>query len=524
MKRILSSTAGALLVAVVGAGTVTGSLLARADAVQRSSAAEARTAALRLAGVRLDLCTGVTELAIARVREGGEGGGQLDHDAVQARWETTYRTSAATLDHLRGGPAGADAERARTALTELGVEGPDDVGSFLSDYANAVLDVCLGAQSVGGRAVDPLEAALSPLDELIASIGYQQVDFAAAEAALGIGVHAGDLTAWLRSQGYAVAGQPLVGSAVEPRVVPAPAAGAPGEPDLSEDLTDLRRQEPAVAREVLALAAGPDGTAQESASRWTGAVLGADERSSRPVAPGDLAVSGARLAEALHRSASTGVADRVTRLSREQDATTRQAWLWLAVAVVAGAGTLGVLVRVVHVRRHQERLLRAVAGTDPLTGLANRRALDDHVAPRFADRETGTHAVLVLDLDGFKPVNDTYGHAVGDEVLRAVAKRGRGVLRTQDVLARTGGDEFVVVLLDLSPHEAAEVASRVAADLERALAGPLHLGSLTVRVGVSVGWALREGRGDLSGTIAMADRALYDVKRSRPDRAARPRD
>ncbi|WP_432543858.1 GGDEF domain-containing protein [Kineococcus sp. SYSU DK002] len=519
MKRVVSSTAGVLLVAVVGAGAVTGSLLARADAAQGSSAAGARSAALRLAAVRLDLCTGVTELAIARVREGGEGDGQLDRDAAQARWETTHRASAATLDDLRRGPAGGDAGRARAALTELGAKGPADVGSFLADYANPVLDVCLSAESVGGRAVDPLEAALSPLDELIASTGYQQVEFAAAEAALGIGAHDRDLTDWLRSQGYAVAGQPLVTGAVEPRLVP-PAAGSREEPGVAGLLADLRRQDPAIAREVLALAAGPDGTAQESASRWTSAVLDGTERSSRPVAPGDLAVSGSRLAAALHRSASTGLAERVDRLDADRDAATRWARLWLAVAVLAGAGTLGVLVRVVHVRRHHERLLQAVAGTDPLTGLANRRALDERTAPRFADRETATHAVLALDLDGFKPVNDTYGHAVGDEVLRAVAKRGRAALRPRDVLARTGGDEFVVVLLDLPPQDAAATVARVAADLERTLAEPLHLGTLTVRVGVSVGSALREGRGDLPGTIAMADRALYDVKRSRPGRVA----
>jgi diguanylate cyclase (GGDEF)-like protein/PAS domain S-box-containing protein len=165
-------------------------------------------------------------------------------------------------------------------------------------------------------------------------------------------------------------------------------------------------------------------------------------------------------------------------------------------------------------RVRRERRIRREADSDPLTGLANRRALEralDAALERAQDagRSVG---VLMVDLDGFKALNDGFGHLAGDAALREVARRLCGCVRERDVVARIGGDEFVLVLPDLHPeHDAArECAARVRA----ALAPPLAIDGAAPRLGAAIGVACfpRDGA-DGAQLLAHADRAMYRAKR-----------
>ena len=169
-------------------------------------------------------------------------------------------------------------------------------------------------------------------------------------------------------------------------------------------------------------------------------------------------------------------------------------------------------------RVEAERLLAHHAAHDALTGLANRATLTTRLdgAVDRAQRTDRAVAVLFCDLDGFKQVNDRHGHAVGDAVLREVASRLRAALRGDDVLARTGGDEFVAVLADLHPADAQRVADRAAAALVEAVARPVAVVGVTARLSVSVGTAVLPGTGQTGGDLLVAaDRAMYAVKQAR---------
>ena len=149
---------------------------------------------------------------------------------------------------------------------------------------------------------------------------------------------------------------------------------------------------------------------------------------------------------------------------------------------------------------------------DPLTGLPNRVLLIDRLdhALARADRRAQTVAVLYVDLDGFKAVNDTSGHAVGDEVLRIVAERLAGAVRPEDTVARFGGDEFVVLCEDLAdPGDALRVADRILADLGR----PIQHGSGLARLSASIGVVMADGPGSGAALIEAADEAMYRAKR-----------
>ena len=160
-----------------------------------------------------------------------------------------------------------------------------------------------------------------------------------------------------------------------------------------------------------------------------------------------------------------------------------------------------------------EELLTRQAFHDPLTGLPNRALLLDrlgHAAARLA-RHEGTLAVLFLDLDRFKAVNDRWGHAAGDRLLVAVADRLRACVRPQDTVARLGGDEFVL-LLEAVPD--AGEAQRVAERVLRALAPPFALDARWVALGGSIGIALgRGGAASPEELLGAADAALYQAKR-----------
>ena len=164
-------------------------------------------------------------------------------------------------------------------------------------------------------------------------------------------------------------------------------------------------------------------------------------------------------------------------------------------------------------RKRREEEVRELAHHDELTGLPNRRLLDDRIAQAFAAaRRTQEHvAVMLLDLDRFKPINDTYGHEAGDRVLKVVAARLATCVRKADTVARVGGDEFVVML----PMRDAQHASRVAESILAALAEPIPLGTNFFQIGVSIGISVFPGdASDKEELLRCADRAMYAVKAS----------
>ena len=150
---------------------------------------------------------------------------------------------------------------------------------------------------------------------------------------------------------------------------------------------------------------------------------------------------------------------------------------------------------------------------DGLTGLPNRALFWEHLSHRLeiADRRQTGFAVLFLDIDNFKVVNDTLGHAAGDQLLVEVAARLRTALRAGDTAARVGGDEFVVLLDDVSTSEAALV---VADRLGQGLRAPYEIGTdrriATASIGVAVG---PQGLETADDVVAAADAAMYDAKR-----------
>lgn len=168
----------------------------------------------------------------------------------------------------------------------------------------------------------------------------------------------------------------------------------------------------------------------------------------------------------------------------------------------------------VHRRRTREEVLRFGALHDPLTGLPNRTFFLDRLAHNLslARREPGHRfAVLFLDLDGFKPVNDTYGHPAGDAVLRNVARVVTRCLRPMDTLARMGGDEFAVLLEGLSRRDhAATVARRVL----KAIQQPVEVDGHVIEVSGSIGIAVRRRDSETGEDLLRhADAAMYVAKR-----------
>jgi diguanylate cyclase (GGDEF)-like protein/PAS domain S-box-containing protein len=164
-------------------------------------------------------------------------------------------------------------------------------------------------------------------------------------------------------------------------------------------------------------------------------------------------------------------------------------------------------------RVERERRIRHEAETDDLTGLANRRALGRMLTAALvrADAHDAVVGVLMLDLDGFKAVNDRFGHAAGDAALREVAARLRRSVRERDMVARTGGDEFVVVLADLSADE--DAAHEAAQRIEAAFVAPLRLDASEVQLHAAVGVACFPADGlDADALLGAADRAMYARK------------
>jgi diguanylate cyclase (GGDEF)-like protein/PAS domain S-box-containing protein len=154
-----------------------------------------------------------------------------------------------------------------------------------------------------------------------------------------------------------------------------------------------------------------------------------------------------------------------------------------------------------------------MANHDALTGLPSLRLCKDRLDHSLAEarRQGQMSAVMFLDLDGFKEINDQHGHEFGDQVLKATADRIKGEIRETDTVARIGGDEFVVILSSL-PEIA--IAERIAGSLIQKISEPLSVESADVKVSASIGIALYPEHGDTAeDMIRSADKAMYQVKR-----------
>lgn len=165
-------------------------------------------------------------------------------------------------------------------------------------------------------------------------------------------------------------------------------------------------------------------------------------------------------------------------------------------------------------RKLKERNLTALASTDPLTGLPNRRAFMaslKHTLEGAQRSLTAGCAVMMLDIDFFKRVNDTYGHPIGDAVLQEVASRLRNGLRQGDMAGRLGGEEFALVLEEISPDDALSKANAIR---ERISALPFLTAAGDIRVTVSIGLAMNTDGWDATEVLSNADQALYQAKQT----------
>ena len=171
------------------------------------------------------------------------------------------------------------------------------------------------------------------------------------------------------------------------------------------------------------------------------------------------------------------------------------------------------ILRDISQQRNREAELEREARTDPLTGLANRKAFKERLESELArvSRLGGHIALLMIDLDRFKEVNDSHGHAVGDQVLADVARRLSSVIRGHDLLARFGGDELsVITVANRNLSEVLLLAERLREQLEE----PFRVGEVSASVGASIGVAVHSSGEATKELIERADRALYLAKSS----------
>lgn len=182
----------------------------------------------------------------------------------------------------------------------------------------------------------------------------------------------------------------------------------------------------------------------------------------------------------------------------------------LSLLVVAASATVLVAVRERLEREHAA--LRGVAERDPLTRIANRRVLLSRAEYEISRhiRARQKFALVLLDLDGFKALNDRFGHAAGDELLCDVARALTHAMRAQDTVARIGGDEFCVLAPETDRPHTAPLAKRIAATVAEATAGPE---TLRASVGIAV---FPDDGVDARALLEAADQRLLGAKRSRP--------
>lgn len=190
-------------------------------------------------------------------------------------------------------------------------------------------------------------------------------------------------------------------------------------------------------------------------------------------------------------------------------------WSMLAVAVVIGLVVYeNVVLRLLGLLETERRRFADAALHDPLTGLANRHAFDQALHRGLDEAHTAgaVLALVYLDLDRFKPVNDAHGHAAGDEVLRVVARRLESAFREVDLVARVGGDEFAVIV---RPEGAPPTLAPRLENARALLASPVAWKGRELRVTASIGMAVYpDAATTAEGLLARADEAMYKAKRT----------
>ncbi|TVP69165.1 MAG: diguanylate cyclase [Nitriliruptor sp.] len=209
-------------------------------------------------------------------------------------------------------------------------------------------------------------------------------------------------------------------------------------------------------------------------------------------------------------AALSGTAQGLEVLLTHPDGTTSHADFDLLPIVVDGqvVGVYG-MARDVTDRKRREAYLEYRASHDLLTGLANRSRLYQEIEERLA--AGAAVGVLFLDLDAFKPVNDSFGHAIGDQVLVTVARRLQTTVRDTDLVCRLAGDEFCILLSPCDPTTLQHLGERAA----WVVAQPIALEAATVRVEVSIGAAMARSQDTTDTLLARADAAMYTVKEHR---------
>ena len=210
---------------------------------------------------------------------------------------------------------------------------------------------------------------------------------------------------------------------------------------------------------------------------------------------------------------------RMQAAARQQELATLETvrrWQWLTIAL--GAMLLALLSSLAWRQRRKSRRLRDLTLLDPLTGVANRPGIERKAAHALAAavRDGTPLSLLMLDLDHFKSINDRYGHAAGDKVLRATTEAWKAELRGRDPLGRIGGEEFVVVCPGTTLDQALVIAGRLR---ESALALRFPDIDPELRISVSIGAAQSRKTGDsCDALIDRADAALYRAKQQGRDR------
>lgn len=177
-----------------------------------------------------------------------------------------------------------------------------------------------------------------------------------------------------------------------------------------------------------------------------------------------------------------------------------------------GSNRVGILFKDISDRKLSEQELAYTAQYDKLTGLANRLMFHDYFAKALARAARGKHqlALLFLDLDGFKAVNDSLGHRAGDDLLRTVAQRLLSCMRAGDLVSRLGGDEFTIVMENCEPDYLADIAEKIIRSLEV----PVDLHGNAVQISTSIGIVTYPGCGsDEDNLIQRADAAMYAAKK-----------
>jgi diguanylate cyclase (GGDEF)-like protein len=184
--------------------------------------------------------------------------------------------------------------------------------------------------------------------------------------------------------------------------------------------------------------------------------------------------------------------------------------VWLRIIAEPVGEDMAVTLVDITDRKAKEHQMESIASSDSLTGVLNRRGFERGAAKRLKESDDdATGALLFIDLNGFKQINDEHGHEVGDQLLVIAAQRLKFSLRSRDIIGRPGGDEFVALVPDARPDVAERLAVRLAETLEQ----PYLIGPNTLHCPASIGLALYpKNANTLTGLMRAADQAMYRAK------------